>query len=91
MSSFNLTQVVTEPARVSSNTATQIDLVFVSCPHLVESCITIPPFANSDHNRLQLVIHLKSTKASDKAVSRKVRKYALADYDAISDSLDSTK
>ena len=40
---------------------------------------------------LQLVIYLKSTKASDKAVSRKIRKYALGDYDAISDSLDSTE
>ena len=34
VSSFNLIQVVTEPTRVSSNTATLIDLVFVSCPPL---------------------------------------------------------
>ena len=50
ISSFNLTQVVTEPTRVSTNTATLIDLIFVSCPPLVESCITIPPLAHSDHN-----------------------------------------
>ena len=60
VSSFDLIQVVTEPTRVSLYTATLIDLVFVSCPPLVESCITIPPLANSDHNGLQLVIRLKS-------------------------------
>ena len=43
VSSFNLTQVVTEPTRISSNTATLIDLIFVSRPPLVESCITNSP------------------------------------------------
>ena len=56
-------------------------------PSLTLSLCLVLPY----HNGLQLIIHLKSTKASDKAVSRKVWKYALTDYDAISDSLDSTK
>ena len=89
VSSFNLTQVVTEPTCVSTNAATLIDLIFASCPLLVNYH---SPLANSDHNGLQLVIHLNSTKTSDKSVPRNVWKYALAiaDYDAISDSLDST-
>ena len=48
-SSFNLTQLVTEPTQVCGNFCTLIDLIVVSTPAQVESCHTTPPSANSDH------------------------------------------
>jgi len=35
MNMFNLDQVISEPTRLTSSTATLIDLIFVSCPNLV--------------------------------------------------------
>ena len=55
MSTLCLTQVVSEPTRLSSHSSTLIDLVLLSQPPLLISCHTIPPLANSDH----LGIHLK--------------------------------
>ena len=43
VSSFNLTQIVTEPTRTTNSSATLIDLIFASSPTQVESCSTIPP------------------------------------------------
>ena len=61
-SSFNLSQIVTEPTRVTSNSSTLIDLIFVSSTTLIEKCTTIPPLANSDHHGLQLTFKLKLSK-----------------------------
>ena len=83
VSSFNLLQIVSEPTRVSKNTATLIDLVFVSSPLQVESCSTIPPLANSDHNGIQLHVLLKCPKRKEKITPRKVWKYSLTDYDTM--------
>ena len=55
MSILCLTQVVSEPTRLSSHSSTLIYLVLLSQPPLLISCHTIPPLANSDH----LGIHLK--------------------------------
>ena len=55
--SFSLTQVVTEPTRIS-NSSTLIDLIFLSSPSQLSSCVTIPPLANSDHLDLQLSLSI---------------------------------
>ena len=56
VSSFNLSQIVSEPTRVSNSSSTLIDLIFVSSIVSVESCVTVPPpLANADHFGLQLV------------------------------------
>ena len=49
----------------------------------MESCSTIPPLANSDHNGIQLHVLLKCPKRKEKITPRKVWKYSLADYDAM--------
>ena len=90
MSSFNLTQIVTEPTRITSNSATLIDLIFVATPTLVKSCLTIPPLSNSDHNGLQLLVTIKSPKRSEKPTPRKIWKYALANFDSITSRLENT-
>ena len=77
--SFSLTQTVTEPTRIS-NSSTLIDLIFLSSPSQLSSCVTIPPLANSDHLGLQL--SLSTTVSSHRAHSkteRKLWKYNQAD------------
>ena len=49
VSSFNLTQVVSEPTRITPCTTTLTDLIFVSSTNSVSYCKTIPPLANPDH------------------------------------------
>ena len=88
MSSFNLTQIVTEPTRTINSSATLIDLVFASSPNQVEFCSTIPPLANTDHSGLHIKISIKSPKRVSKAVHRRIWKYSLADFDAMADFLD---
>ena len=70
--SFNLTQVVTEPTRVTSNSCTLIDLIFVSSPSQVNFCNTIPPLANSDHLGLELNISVMSPKRQTSIPPRRV-------------------
>ena len=89
VSSFNLTQVVSEPTHITNSSATLIDLIFASSPFQVESCSTIPPLANSDHNGLQLTISVKSSKRAVKGVPRRIWKYSLADFDSMADYLES--
>ena len=87
-SSFNLSQVVSEPTRVTHNSCTLIDLAFVSSPSQVLSCSTIPHLANSDHNGLHLTISIKSPRKHNIPILRKIWKYTEADYYAISQCLD---
>ena len=88
VSSFNLTQIVSEPTRTTNSSATLIDLIFASSPTQVESCSTIPPLANSDHNGLHMTISIKSSKRVYKGVTRKIWKYSLADLDSMTEYLD---
>ena len=87
-SSFNLSQVVSEPTRVFNNSCTLIDLVFVSSISQVLSCTTIPSLSNSDHYGLQLMLSLKAPKKQTKSLVRKVWSYSHANHTAISDSLN---
>lgn len=63
-SSFNLTQVVSEPTRVTVTSSTLIDLIFASSVNFVKSCTTIPPLANADHYGLILIFSIGSCKKS---------------------------
>ena len=78
-SSFNLVQVVSEPTRVTNNTSTLIDIIFVSSVNYVESCTTI----STDHYDLRLKTNLKYQKQLEKGVPTKLWKYSLADFDNI--------
>ena len=88
VSSFNLTQVVSEPTRVTATSSTLIDLIFVSSIIFVKSCTTIPPLANADHCGLKFVSSIGSSKNSTKAITRRVWRYSLADWDKAAEILD---
>ena len=82
VSTFNLTQIVTEPTHTNSS-ATLIDFVFASSPIQVESCSAIPPLANSDYNGPHVKISIKTPKRVSKAVLHRIWKYSLIDFDAM--------
>ena len=83
---FNLTQIVTEPTRITPHSITLIDLIFVN---LVKLCKTIPPLPNADHLGLQLTFSIASLRRPVKAVPRKVRRYSLADWQKAVELLES--
>ena len=89
VSSFNLSQVVTEPTRVSNFSSTLIDLIFVSSINYVQSCTTIPALANADHFGLRLIFSTIVHKTSPSSISRKVWRYSLADWNRAAEILDS--
>ena len=66
MSSFNLTQVVSEPTRVTPNSATLI----VSSTVQVNICSTVPPLYNADHFGIHFSVKTKMPK--QKLVSRTI-------------------
>ena len=89
MSTYNLSQMVTEHTHVHHNgTKSTIDLLFVSDPHLVRSCLTIPPISNSDYLGLQINLSLKAPIQVPKR--RIVWRYQLADWDRACQLIDST-
>ena len=88
ISSFNLTQVVSEPTRVSKSSSSLIDLIFVSSVVSVLSCTTVPPLANGDHYGLQLLFTMPFHSYQVKRFTRKVWQYALADFDRANELLD---
>ena len=89
VSSFNLTQIVSEPTRVTNHSSTLIDLIFVSSLITVQSCTTIPPLANADHFGLHLIVCTKFPKKRAESVPRKVWRYSLADFDRAAEMLES--
>ena len=92
-SSLCLSQVVSEPTHniiVSGNATSLIDLIYLSVPSSVLSCVAIPPLANSDHLGLYLSISAGQRKSAPKAKSRKIWRYAYGDYDRACELLDST-
>lgn len=88
VSSFDLTQIVSEPTRITPHSTTLIDLIFVSSVDLVKFCKTISPLANADHCGLQLLFTIKSPKTSEKAVPRKVWRYSLADWQKAAEMIE---
>ena len=65
MNTFGLTQIVNEPTRITENSATLIDHVYIADSNLVqEICITVPKITISDH--YPIVITMKSDKKTEK-------------------------
>lgn len=80
-SSFCLTQIVSDPTHLGSNgTNSIIDLVATSAPSLLQSCVTIPPLANSDHLGLLLKSQWRQTRQSTVGSNRSVWLYKHADW-----------
>ena len=46
----NLTQLITEPTRVTSNNASILDLVITNCPNFFRETGTLSPPSNCDHS-----------------------------------------
>ena len=88
MSRLCLTQVVSEPTRLSSRSSTLIDLVLLSQPPLLISCHTIPPLANSDHLGIHLKLKTRKQNSNMHAARRKVRRYTHADFSKANYLLD---
>ena len=88
VSSFNLTQIVSEPTRVTESSSTLIDLIFVSPTVIVKQCSTLPPLANADHYGLQLIVSTKSQMKRSKPVTRRIWRYTLADFDRAAELFD---
>lgn len=87
LSSFHFSQLVDEPTRVSKNTATIIDHVYLTRPSLLSSCSTSPPLGSSDHRSIQL--YLNWTKCLPKKVTRRFWSYSRADWASICSDLES--
>lgn len=81
MSSFNLSQVISEPTRVVNDCSSLIDFAFVSVPGTVQLCETIPPLGNSDHLGIHLIMSTKLKMNSQKSQLRNIWRYNLADFD----------
>ena len=95
VSSFNLTQVVSEPTHVCikylilhSQWSCFSYLYTINCL-CIQSFTTIPPFANADHFGLQLVFTISHPKRWTKSTTRKVWHYSLAEFVCAAEFLDS--
>ena len=77
---YCLTQVVTGPTHEHHDgTTSTIDLVFMSEPSTLKSCVTIPPLSNSDHLGIMVTLNRKPIKA-EKIKGRLIWRYSLADW-----------
>ena len=88
MSSFSLSQVMSEPTRVVSNSSSLIDLAFVSFLGMVQLCETLPPLANSDHLGVHLKLSARIRKSTPKPHVRRIWRYNYADFDKAMELLD---
>ena len=86
LSSFHFIQVVNEPTRVTKNSSTTIDHIYLTTPSLLSSCSTSPPLGSSDHRSLQF--SLNWSKRPQRTVSRRIWNYSRADWDSIGSALD---
>ncbi|XP_064393634.1 uncharacterized protein LOC135341084 [Halichondria panicea] len=90
LSHFHLTQVVSEPTRLTDKGSSLIDHVYISDHSLLQSCSTSPPLGSSDHQCISVV--LKWSTRPIKRVKRDVWLYSRADWDSVNAELlsDST-
>ena len=68
---FALTQVITEPTRVTATTSTLIDLMLTSCPENVKTHGVVDTSGISDHCLTFLAYSLKKPKFKPKMVTRR--------------------
>lgn len=82
-STFTLTQLVTQPTRITDSTATVLDLVLTSRPDSV-SCMTYLP-GLSDHLILSFDISVPALET--RKTTKQIRDYKKANFDAINTEL----
>ena len=76
---FHLSQVVTDPTRVTNSSATLIDLVLMSNPNILNSCVVQAPVSNSDHNTICVKLNLPLHKEKQSKQTKKIWIYNKAD------------
>ena len=77
---YGLSIIPTGHTRITTSSATTIDLMLATAPESVMSCETVPPLGTSDHNAILSVVSLRIHSAAPQ-VSRRVWKYNYADFD----------
>ena len=84
---LNLVNVVQEPTRITSTSATCIDLIITNRPNLILDVNVLPNFC-SDHCPVSVDINIKTSKQM--CYKRKVKKYDHADFNSISNEIENT-
>ena len=89
---FGLEQIVREPTHVHHNhSLSRIDLVFISNAQLANSCSTVPPLSNSDHNGILIQMQWKQSGSSNcpnNSKGRTVWIYNHADWDRANELIE---
>ena len=67
-----------------------IDLVFLSNPTSLLSCVKVPPLFNSDHNGLLTTLKWKATGSGVHSSRRPIWRYAYADWEKACELIDNT-
>lgn len=82
-SAFNLSQLVTEPTRVTPSTANVLDLILTSSPDIVTSISCLPGL--SDHSLLHFLLTAPVSRTPNER--KKIRDYSRADFSSINNVL----
>lgn len=91
MNNFTLHQVVTSPTHFSHcGSPSIIDLSFLSHPHHLKLCTTIPSLANSDHMGLSIEYLLPTSTKRPQTARRTVWCYARGDFKKACELLQQT-
>ena len=77
-SDFCLSQVVSEPTRITNSTASTIDLVFLSSSELLSSIKVLPPVGSSDQNSISVSLKLPSRHHATNRPSKTIWNYKKA-------------
>ena len=81
---FNLTQLVKEPTRITETKSSLIDVVMCTDPTLAESCSVIAP-SISDHNLVEVTLRIRRPKVKAKYAT--VRSYSRYTSDSFCEDL----
>ena len=81
LSSFGLTQVVKEHTHIHRNRHhSLIDLVLMSNPSTLTSCLPTPPLSNSDHLGIVVTVELRIASKPARLPRRTIWRYSHADW-----------
>ena len=89
-SSLCLSQIVSEPTRITQTSCSIIDLVFMSSPSYLISCTTVPASSNSDHFGLSVLFSAGTLPQRSRPNSRRIWRYLLANFELACDMLGNT-
>lgn len=82
-SDYNLSQLVTQPTRITSSSANILDLILTTCPDLVSPILHLPGL--SDHCVLHFDLNIRTSAVYNS--SKCIRDYGKADFHAINREL----